>query len=408
MRVSSLSARHPSHLPGAVAVAPMAFYILFPGFFAYHTLVGIGAIGPFLGGYFSLASLAMFLPLSVTYYVAVKSASYRVARTDLQFGLFLAYFFVVVVINAGFGANAEQVRQHMQSILYLINIYLIFKHIDFSQKRTMRLTMLSLALMSLTIFFFSQDGSFQPGQGGAADSAESVVTYQGFARSYVLTFVAVICFTRRALARWALYAIAVAALFLNGARSELAVVVVLFPLIEAYRVRNGLHALFLALLALIAVAIGPENAMDRLPGSRVWELFNLSQSESANARVDLTQRALQTIGTNPVLGSYASYMPGGYAHNILSAWVNLGFFGFIYLLAMLVLTALRLLREGRQTAACSSHFLLAWSLICMSLFLLIAAKTFDDMFVGAAMGAYANWQSARSAARTRQAARSET
>lgn len=408
MQPSSRSARHPMKMPGAFAVAPMAFLILFPGFFLYHTLVGIGAIGPFLGGYFSIASLALLLPLGFAYYLAVKSAAYRVAQTDLQFGFFLAYFLVVVGINAVFGGNAEQVRNHLQAILYFINIYVIFKYIDFSQKKTMSMTMLSLALMSLTIFYFSQGGSFQPGQGGASDSAESVVTYQGFARSYVLTFVAAICFTRRALARWALYAIAVAALFLNGARSELAVVVVLMPLIEVYRVRNGLQALCVVLLALIVAAVGPQNAMESLPDSRVWELFNLSQSESANARVDLTQTALQTIGENPVLGSYASYMPGGYAHNILSAWVNLGFFGFIYLLVMLVLAAVRLLVDGWRTKACSSQFLLAWSLICMSLLMLITAKSFDDMFVGAAMGAYANWRSRKSATGIGQAARSGT
>lgn len=389
--------------PGKPGPARLAFLLLFPGFFFYQTLIGMGVVGAVLGGYFSVVSLGLFPPLAYAYYLGIKASDYRVASTDLHFGFFLFYFFVIVAINAAFGANSTIVKTHLLSILYFINIYLIFKHSDFSERKTIATTLTSLLLMSATIFFFSQEGSFQPGQFGDPTSPESVATYQELARSYVLTFVTVICFTRVLAVRLALYAIAGAALFLNGARSELVAALFLYPMIELYRAKHWLPFLYLMLLVCGLASIDPKLLANHFPESRVWELFDLSQSSSATARHELTEHALRTIAENPVLGAYASYPPGGYSHNILSAWVDLGIFGFAYMLFMLVRTAVGLCRRGWLVRPRSGQFLLAWSLICVSLLLLVTAKTFDDMFFGAAMGAYANYRSSeRSTRRLRE------
>ena len=391
--------------PGKTGPVRLAFLLLFPGFFFYQTLIGMGVMGAFLGGYFSIISIGLFPPLVYVYYAGIKASFYRVASTDLHFGFFLFYFFAIVATNAAFGANPTIVKTHLLSILYFINIYLIFKHSDFSERKTIATTLASLLLMSATIFFFSQEGSFQPGQFGDPTSPDSVATYQELARSYVMTFVTVICFTRVLAVRLVLYAIAVAALFLNGARSELVAALFLFPTIELYRAKHWLPFLYLVLLVLALASIGPKLMANHFPESRVWELFDLSRSSSATARHELTEHALHTIAENPVLGAYASYPPGGYSHNILSAWVDLGLFGFVYMLLMLVGTAIALCSRGWLIRPRSGQFLLAWSLICISLLLLVTAKTFDDMFTGAAMGAYANYRSIQqSRTRYREAA----
>jgi O-antigen ligase len=195
--------------------------------------------------------------------------------------------------------------------------------------------------------------------------------------------------------RLVLYAIAVAALFLNGARSELVAALCVLPMIELYRAKHWFPYLYVVLLVFGLANIDPQFLANRFPESRVWELFNLSQSSSAAARHELTEHALRTIAEHPVLGAYASYPPGGYSHNILSAWVDLGVFGFVYMLFMLLRTAVGLCSRGWLVRPRSGQFLLAWSLICISLLLLATAKTFDDMFFGAAMGAYANYRSSQ-------------
>jgi hypothetical protein len=378
---------------GKTGPARFAFLLLFPGFFFYQTLIGMGFMGAFLGGYFSVVSIGLFPPLAYMAYTRIKASDDRVVPTDLHFGFFLLYFFVIVATNAAFGADSMIVKTHLLSILYFINIYLIFRHTDFSERRTIATTLASLLLMSATIFFFSREGTFQPGQFGDPTSPDSVATYQGLARSYVMTFVTVICFTRVLAVRLVLYAIAVAALFLNGARSELVAALFLLPMIELYRAKHWLPFLYLVLLACGLASIDPNILATHFPESRVWELFDLSRSSSANARHELTEHALRTIAENPVLGAYASYPPGGYSHNILSAWVDLGLFGFAYMLFMLVHAAFALCSRGWRVRPKSGQFLLAWSLICISLLLLVTAKTFDDMFSGAAMGAYANYRS---------------
>jgi hypothetical protein len=379
--------------PGKTGSARLAFLLLFPGFFFYQTLIGMGVMGAFLGGYFSVVSIGLFPPLAYMAYTRIRTSDDRVVPTDLHYGFFLLYFFAIVATNAAFGADSMIVKTHLLSILYFINIYLIFRHTDFSEHRAIAATLASLLLMSATIFFFSREGTFQPGQFGDPTDPDSVATYQGLARSYVLTFVTVICFTRMLTVRLVLYAIAVAALFLNGARSELVAALFLLPMIELYRAKHWLPFLYLVLLAFGLASIDPKILANHFPESRVWELFDLSRSSSANARHELTEHALRTIAENPVLGAYASYPPGGYSHNILSAWVDLGLFGFVYMLFMLVRAALRLCSRGWRARPRSGQFLLAWSLICISLLLLVTAKTFDDMFSGAAMGAYANYRS---------------
>jgi len=393
MRATCAPSASITSTPGKAGAARLAFLLLFPGFFFYQTLIGMGAMGAFLGGYFSVVSIGLLPPLATMAYLGIKASVHRVSSTDRLFGFFLLYFFVIVATNAAFGANATIVKTHLLSILYFSNIYLIFRHGDFSERRTIATTLAALLMMSATIFFFSQGGSFQPGQFGDPASPDSVATYQELARSYVLTFVTVISFTRVLAVRLVLYAIAAAALFLNGARSELVAALFLFPMIELYRAKHWLPFLYLVLLVSGLASIDSKFLANRFPESRVWELFDLSHSSSASARHELTEHALHTIAENPVLGAYASYPPGGYSHNILSAWVDLGLFGFVYMLFMLARAAVGLCAHGWLVRPRSGQFLLAWSLISISLLLLATAKTFDDMFFGAAMGAYANYRS---------------
>lgn len=381
---------------GGLGTVEIAFLLLFPGFFFYQTLVAFLRMNAFLGGFFGVVSVALLVPIGLRYLGVVKAARYRVASTDMQFGFFLAYFLVIVAINAAFGADGAIVRGHLASIMYFFNIFVIFKTIDFSDRRTMQASVASLLLMSAIIFYFSRDGIFFPGDMGDPEGEASVATYQEFARSYALTLLPVVCYTRRAALRAVLHCVGVLALFINGSRSELVAVLLVLPLVELYWSRSRLHLLAAIVLALAVAHRYADLAIHSLmPESRVWELFDLSRSGSWNARHELEERAVRTIAEHPLLGAFASYPPGEYSHNILSAWVDLGLFGFAYMLFMLGRPTLGLLAGGFFRRARSSQFLLALSLLVVSLVLLVTAKTFDDMFAGAALGAYANYRSRR-------------
>lgn len=377
---------------GKLATIHLAFLLLFPGFFFYQTLLGLGTISAFLGGYFSIISLVIILPLIFFYSIEIKQGRNYFSKTDLYFIIFLAYFFFVIAINFSSGANSTIVKTHLLSIIYLINIFIIFKIIDLNDKILKIISIASLMIMSAIIFYFSANGSFNLTLLGESKNQESLATYQGFARSYLLTFVVTISFIRSITKRILIYCIAIPALFLNSARSEFAAMLFLIPIIEIYYSKNKLNIALAIFIILAIIGINFEQILEILPSNRTLELIDLSQSSSANLRHYRTLQAIQTINENPILGDYASYEAGTYSHNILSAWVDLGLLGFIYLLAILTFPALRLFFNGFFLRTKSGEFILAFSLICIALLLVFTSKTFDEMVIGAALGAYAKYK----------------
>ncbi|MEO6352537.1 MAG: hypothetical protein ABIO64_05620, partial [Burkholderiaceae bacterium] len=235
---------------GKIATINFAFLLLFPGFFFYQTLLGLGLISAFLGGYFSIISLTIIFPIIFFYYIEIKFVKDYFSKNDLYFFIFLAYFFLVIIINFSFGANTEIVKTHLLSVIYLINIFIIFKIIDLNDKILKIISITSLMIMSVIIFYFSTDGAFNLALLEESKNQVSVATYQGFARSYLLTFVLTIIFIRSITTRVLIYCIAVPALFLNSARSEFVAMLFLIPIIEIYYSKNKINLIIIILVIL--------------------------------------------------------------------------------------------------------------------------------------------------------------
>ena len=366
----------------------VAFFLLFPGFFFYQTLIGVGAIDAFLGGYFSVVSIALLAPLLFVYFQDVGRAKNFFMTTDFYYVLFLLYFSVTVVIHFATGADSKLVFDHLASIVHMLNLFIIFKMIDANERTFRIVTLLSLGAMSAIVFYFSIDGFFDL-RDDALINAAVVATYQGFARSYLLTFIVAMACYRKPATRILWYALGIATLFTNGARSEFAAMLALIPLIELYHARNKALVLMAIACFLLLFTLLFHDIIRILPDSRILELADLSQSTSVSTRHYLTERALKTIAHNPILGDYGSYATGAYSHNVLSAWVDLGLLGFLYLLAILLWPACELIVNGFFKKDKSSEFLMAASLIFVTILLLASSHYFTDMLIGAALGAYA-------------------
>ncbi|MGZ8288832.1 MAG: hypothetical protein ACXW2U_04295 [Telluria sp.] len=376
---------------GEQLVANASFFLLFPAFFFYHTVLGLGLSGAFLGGFFAPVSLLMVLPLIHMYIRRIKREPNRLTRIDIVYGIFMAYFVAVVGANAAMGGSMVHVIHHVLGILFMVNVFFIFKAIDFSSKEFRRMGLLSLAVMSAIVFYYSIDGVFYLGALGIAKDAEALATYQGFSRSYLFTFVPLVAFTRSPALRLALYAIGAPTLFFNTARSEFVALLFLIPIIEFYHSRNKLAIAFVLVGLMVAVKVNLEQIVAFLPHNRILELLDLSQSTSANKRHHLTVYALQTINENPVFGDYGSYPPGLYAHNVLSAWVDLGFPGVAYLMLMMVCPAIYIFIREYFTSRHFSEFIIAFALACITVMLLLTSHYFTDMLIGATLGCYSTY-----------------
>jgi hypothetical protein len=369
-----------------------AFFLLFPGFFYYHTLLGTGTTGAFLGGYFSPISIVYMLPLVFVYYRRLRLDQRRLSAIDMHYGLFNAYFLAVVAVNAAAGANRAIVVNHLVCILFMVNTFIMFSFIDFEHRQFRLMALASLAAMSTIAFSFSVNGVFYLGALGIARDAESLATYQGFARSYLMTFLPVVAFTRSLPLRLVLYAVGAATLFVNTARSEFAALLFAIPIFEFYFSRHKMIFAGLVVVIGMSIYVHLDDIIAALPESRILELVDLSHSTSANKRHHLTVYAKQTIAAHPLLGDYASYAPGYYSHNVLSAWVDLGLFGFVYVLAITIIPAIPMFFKEYFAGRRRPEFILGFSLACCTVLLLISSHFFTDMLIGATLGIYSQYR----------------
>jgi len=376
-------------------IANAAFFALFPGFFFYHTLLGTGTIGAVLGGYFSPVSLLFVIPLAMTVYRRCQRSPRHIGAIEVHYAAFLGYFLIIIACNTVAGANLAIVTNHLLCIMFMINTFIIFSVIDFSSLIFRMCAVASLAAMTSIAFSYSVNGVFYLGALGIAKEADSLATYQGFARSYLVTFLPVIAFTRHLFLRLSLYAIATATLFVNTARSEFVALIFIIPIIEFYFSRHKLLFTLAAILIFVLLKLYMDQLTAALPDNRILELLDLSHSTSANKRQHLSDHAMHTIAAHPLLGDYASYAPGYYSHNILSAWVDLGLFGFLYLIAILVLPAFPMFLREYFASRRNGNFILGFSAMCSTVLLLLTSHYFTDMLIGATLGAYAQYQYGR-------------
>lgn len=370
----------------------MAFLLLFPGFFFYHTLLGLGVISAVLGGYFTPVALALTSPIVWFYLLAVRRNKKFFLRSDFYFFLFVLYYSLVVVANFTGGANPAIVKKYAASLIFCVDVFIIFRMVDFTDKRFIALAAFSLAVMSAITIYFSIGGFFYLRNLDEATNPESLATYQGFARSYIYTFLIVVSVVRFMGVRFFVYGLAVSSLFLNGARSEFSAILLLIPLIELYHAKHKLYSIFLVFFLLTWIAANADSIVGMLPDSRILELFDVWHSSSGVAREQLSRDAWHTITENPILGDFASYEDGYYAHNILCAWVDFGLFGLLFLVAILIWPVSRLFADGYFSRIKSGDFVVACSFICIAILWVLTAKSVPDMSIGAALGAFAKYQ----------------
>jgi hypothetical protein len=378
-----------------------AFVALFPGFFFYQSALGIGAIGPVLGGYFSPVTVLFAPILLVLYLFRVKQNRRFLTKTDFIFFGFLTYFFFVIALNFALGADKGIVVRHFLSIIHFLAVFIIFRTAEFGGTRTKWIAALCLAVMTGIIFSLSVDGSFYLRTQGESSDPDVLASYQGFARSYLFTFLVVVPFIKSKLVRAIVYSVSVPALFMNGARSELSALVVAVFLIEAYYAKYRFPVFLMVLFVALLFVLFSEQIVEALPinrsSSRALDLMNLDKSTSWSARTFLHEQALHTIGEYPLLGSYASYGhlggAGAAAHNILSAWVDLGIVGFLYFVAMISFPMIFMTIDFFSKKGRREELLLTFSLLFVCLLLLFLAKSFTYMLAAAALGRYARYRS---------------
>lgn len=362
----------------------VCFILLFPVFFFYQYAIGSEIIPPFLGGYFGIVALCSFIPLLISQCSLTQPFLINKAT---------ACFFIILLITLGralidydyqSGIEGNEFPAWLATgALFMSVCYLISRHLPTSSRLNYAL-IVSLFFMCLLSY-----ASFIPyGKFGFYESAyyDHVSTYQGTGRSILVIALTALALSKSIGTRAVIFMIATLALLLNGARSEVVFFVAssLSFLFLKYKVR-ALYFIFA--LALDGFAF---HLIDTDHSSGVFTLLQSPESSSSlEARVNFSKQAWDSISHSWFVGAPGDYVEktglGSYAHNLLSAWVNLGILGMTLYLAALLAIAHRLLSAAKPYRD-SPQWGLSFLFFITTLIAFIFAKDHTYMLFGLAVG----------------------
>lgn len=356
---------------------------LFPGAFFYHVAVGLNYIAPFLGGYISLVGAAASLTL-MAHATLVISRRRTLEKRNIIFLFFLVIFGAASSYHYFLGSNPVNAQNNLLLFVNLTACYLIFKNINATDDSfTKNLISLSLA-MSATILYYSQDGVFDISS--LSETPTIVANYQTFALAYLPPTILAIVKTPARLGRYALFVIASASLYLNGARSEFVAILIFFITFEAslsrYRLIQALCAVSATAATITLILILSPQSAD----NRTLRLTNLSEDNSSNVRDQISLEGIEKIANSPLLGDYGNYEPGLYIHNILSAWQDLGLLGFLYFCLMLTIPLMLFARRSLLKRDTSKETALCLGMLAATSILLLYGKYFAYPLVAITLG----------------------
>lgn len=377
-----------AHVSDVTAVNA-AFFILFPGFTAYHVAVTLGAIPALLGGY-GPAAAAFTVPLvAFTYARRTLRDPRAFGNADLAFFAFLALFALTVALHWMADANPDIVRTHVVVLVQFTATFLLTAQLDLASNQTRRAVLFAFGLVSALAVLNANSGNSFLSALVLGATSESKATYQAYALIYFVVSVLLISFLKNRSARVAVAAIAIPVQFVIGSRSELIALFLAIALTEfvASRAKTAVVIATAALLA--ALVYWQKEIVELLPESRVLSLLEYSADDSVIERRTLADAAHETIRAHPVFGAYASYPAGSYIHNALSAWVDLGFAGFALLVGLVTIPVARLFSELRTARTYDPTFTAALATTLPLLVLLTAAKNYEYQLVPVALGLYA-------------------
>ena len=383
--------------PGRFAL--LNYYLLFPGFFIYHYLVAISAIPAVFGGWFSVVSLFALFMLGPIYFLRLFYTNDAALIVNFAFLLFLvsAVFWAVAHYSFGIAEQAEQ-EVLIYNLVFALNLFALFlvgalwpSNDSFSPNGLF----LAFVLITLIVFlntpfpnlFFLSDVYY-------SNTNESLVTYQGYARSYSIIVIFLLVYLNNFYKRYFVLILGLIGLFLVGARSEFYGMLILLPIFWLFELRANSRRALLSLVVFILTAVAIATAFwDIIWDTRILRLINFAQDTSFISRSQAAQLGLAAIAENPVLGDYAGQVRSGqgfgsYMHNGLSAWRQFGLFPFLLFSFSLIAAVLSSMKFIVSKRTDSMLWRLVFVLSVFSTVLLIAAKSVYWASLGLTWGVF--------------------
>lgn len=364
--------------------AIVAFFVIFPAYIVYQILVQKAVIRPYLGGYFT-AGIALGFPLLLL-------ASYTSTRPRMQFDLvewlfflFMALFGISIAVGVYFGITPDIVKPNAIAWGTFVVLYLFGLYFPWGDLTATCWAQLAFCALQPLILFNSTNGQLIGG-GYISPEIGIELNYQAVAMTYIVVALAAIP-PGRVLVRYAGYALSILALYMIGARSEFVAFALMVCVIEFIMARHKLLLIVLGMIGAVALLFLAQALLGALPGSRILGLSDISDDQSVIARAALSNNAWLSVSNWPILGNFGNYLPGNYAHNILSVWVDMGLPGVVTLMLLMIFAGANLILSYREEIR-TPVFLVTAALLVANLLLLLVAKYYTYQLLPIAIGAY--------------------
>lgn len=372
-----------------LTLSHVAFFAFFPGYSLYQSLIVYGYLPPLFGGFSTFVSLCFAPFLLFMVFRNFSSGVFRLNYSDLTFLLFWILFLTTALI--GYLTLFDQATPiaHFSVLIQFFTFYCCLRLMPQSSSKTT--TVFGVSFFVVCAVMLTSSGAEDVERIAASARLDEVYfrDYQGYALSGIVSGILFAARLNRPLLRFLVYLSLIFSLYMNGARSELIAslpAVLLIEYLIERRVTLALGGVVFASLAgglVLLASIGSD------PSNRTLALLQDYQSDvSYNERLYASDIAKNTIDTSPIMGDYASYPEGLYAHNMLSAWVDLGFFGFGVYFAIIIAPAFFLLRNHRLLESHDIAALAAFTLVMV--LLVLFAKGFTYKLLPVLIGLHAS------------------
>ena len=305
-----------------------AFVIIFPAFFVYHNAVAFG-VPPFLGGYFGV-SVIIALPFLIISYWTLAKPYISASFIGLTFWLLILFMCIWVVLAKNTSLSPETTISVLKGLVIVVGFYLLGRTLVFQSKFEKFILYVSFAVTFLIIVINSRGGVFGLGAGDA------IATYQFFGLIFLFISISTLGTVKSTMGKMLIFALTSIALAFNGSRSDGAAFLIAIIVYNTLG-RKIFIPIFVASIMSVVIYLNLSNIVDLLlnsgiPGienNRFVDLLANHAASSLNARSAFKENAMTTIGEHFVVGSFGSYPPGEYSHNLLSMWVDFGLLGFL-------------------------------------------------------------------------------
>lgn len=327
------------------SIATYGFFIVYPFFVFYHTLISYEIIKPIFGSLLGLASLFIVLAFLVNSLNLKHIKCSKINFFEVLVWAFYIYCFLWALISYTlYSYKWYVVASFYQVVAYLgvsLCLYLIGKNICLEKIKYINM----FGLLSFLVFLFfytliTGSFNFMPNRIGGAE--EVVATYQAFSGiALVMGFIALVTVNNN-LGKLSILLFVSIIIFYLGSRSEL--IGFIIGGVSYLSLYTGIkHKMQFAVIAIILIIsyIFLDFSLESISTSRVFELNDVSSSSSWSVRQDLNHVGVQQVIDSPFFGFFGGHAyyfgsTGAYAHNIISSWVSFGVIGFVIYFSLIL------------------------------------------------------------------------